>query len=128
MIRRPPRSTQSRSSAASDVYKRRAGLSRLRYLNYGTSYFKNIADPCDGLIQTFDRQVFAEHSPVPIQVGIFFFPEGIFIRREQKTGLVNASMVLAIDNVILFHLGPSQVQSFGNRIFKNTRFFFLAVP
>src|SRR5450756_2085131 len=26
MIRRPPRSTQSRSSAASDVYKRQAGL------------------------------------------------------------------------------------------------------
>src|SRR5450756_3148177 len=27
MIRRPPRSTQSRSSAASDVYKRQIGLS-----------------------------------------------------------------------------------------------------
>src|SRR5450756_2834784 len=29
MIRRPPRSTQSRSSAASDVYKRQAGMDRL---------------------------------------------------------------------------------------------------
>src|SRR5665809_88595 len=29
MIRRPPRSTQSRSSAASDVYKRQAALVRL---------------------------------------------------------------------------------------------------
>src|SRR5659263_101608 len=33
MIRRPPRSTQSRSSAASDVYKRQdfAGVSRMQY-------------------------------------------------------------------------------------------------
>src|SRR5450756_2727846 len=33
MIRRPPRSTQSRSSAASDVYKRQADLIRLYGLN-----------------------------------------------------------------------------------------------
>src|SRR5450756_1357139 len=31
MIRRPPRSTQSRSSAASDVYKRQAGEHLVRY-------------------------------------------------------------------------------------------------
>src|SRR5450756_1950713 len=30
MIRRPPRSTQSRSSAASDVYKRQDGVDRMR--------------------------------------------------------------------------------------------------
>src|SRR5680860_1916260 len=30
MIRRPPRSTQSRSSAASDVYKRQVGLREAR--------------------------------------------------------------------------------------------------
>src|SRR5680860_1921263 len=36
MIRRPPRSTQSRSSAASDVYKRQtlSGLSRIRFPAY----------------------------------------------------------------------------------------------
>src|SRR5680860_862939 len=32
MIRRPPRSTQSRSSAASDVYKRQSPASSLSYL------------------------------------------------------------------------------------------------
>src|SRR5450756_2996685 len=36
MIRRPPRSTQSRSSAASDVYKRQV-LDQLIYPNVGTS-------------------------------------------------------------------------------------------
>src|SRR5680860_1891649 len=41
MIRRPPRSTQSRSSAASDVYKRQflhlidVGLDNLEHPNYG---------------------------------------------------------------------------------------------
>ena len=34
MIRRPPRSTQSRSSAASDVYKRQVPVLYLRYALY----------------------------------------------------------------------------------------------
>src|SRR5450756_2175304 len=34
MIRRPPRSTQSRSSAASDVYKRQEQSRRLRIVDY----------------------------------------------------------------------------------------------
>src|SRR5450756_436048 len=35
MIRRPPRSTQSRSSAASDVYKRQVSSSWVSYLESG---------------------------------------------------------------------------------------------
>ena len=36
MIRRPPRSTQSRSSAASDVYKRQVPLELIGTPGYGT--------------------------------------------------------------------------------------------
>ena len=36
MIRRPPRSTQSRSSAASDVYKRQVGTSIIKWVFGGT--------------------------------------------------------------------------------------------
>src|SRR5450756_3142410 len=49
MIRRPPRSTQSRSSAASDVYKRQSlvpvlkqklnGATRLKVVDFGRGYF-----------------------------------------------------------------------------------------
>ena len=44
MIRRPPRSTQSRSSAASDVYKRQ-GLSRLLPV-YADVLLRNDTDAC----------------------------------------------------------------------------------
>eukprot|EP01017_Pseudomicrothorax_dubius_P046587 TRINITY_DN8232_c0_g1_i2.p1 TRINITY_DN8232_c0_g1~~TRINITY_DN8232_c0_g1_i2.p1 ORF type:complete len:133 (+),score=30.34 TRINITY_DN8232_c0_g1_i2:35-433(+) len=45
MIRRPPRSTQSRSSAASDVYKRQ-GLYGMIHSNYlgGSTRVKNLRD------------------------------------------------------------------------------------
>eukprot|EP00658_Telonema_sp_P-2_P053329 TRINITY_DN41815_c0_g1_i1.p1 TRINITY_DN41815_c0_g1~~TRINITY_DN41815_c0_g1_i1.p1 ORF type:complete len:105 (-),score=28.41 TRINITY_DN41815_c0_g1_i1:175-489(-) len=39
MIRRPPRSTLSSSSAASDVYKRQRGKSRLETLVLSSNYF-----------------------------------------------------------------------------------------
>ena len=49
MIRRPPRSTLDRSSAASDVYKRQGNLCALEYkgrtldLKIGEGYFAGVA-------------------------------------------------------------------------------------
>src|SRR5680860_45995 len=45
MIRRPPRSTQSRSSAASDVYKRQGGdhaVAHLLYVRFWSHVFKDM--------------------------------------------------------------------------------------
>src|SRR5450756_2025467 len=47
MIRRPPRSTQSRSSAASDVYKRQASAPRRPLSSSGSSAVAR--HPCEGL-------------------------------------------------------------------------------
>eukprot|EP00657_Telonema_sp_P-1_P002669 TRINITY_DN1616_c0_g1_i5.p1 TRINITY_DN1616_c0_g1~~TRINITY_DN1616_c0_g1_i5.p1 ORF type:complete len:100 (+),score=59.73 TRINITY_DN1616_c0_g1_i5:137-436(+) len=49
MIRRPPRSTQSRSSAASDVYKRQArilGVNAQYYLKEGGGFVISIKANC----------------------------------------------------------------------------------
>src|SRR5450756_1135734 len=42
MIRRPPRSTQSRSSAASDVYKRQVLLARDKEVRVGTYVLRRL--------------------------------------------------------------------------------------
>ena len=52
MIRRPPRSTQSRSSAASDVYKRQLGSGAIGYVN-GVCY-ANTFD-IEGYIQELEQ-------------------------------------------------------------------------
>eukprot|EP00657_Telonema_sp_P-1_P000264 TRINITY_DN10482_c0_g1_i1.p1 TRINITY_DN10482_c0_g1~~TRINITY_DN10482_c0_g1_i1.p1 ORF type:complete len:105 (+),score=23.33 TRINITY_DN10482_c0_g1_i1:100-414(+) len=43
MIRRPPRSTQSRSSAASDVYKRQCHTCRLRPVGTGQGSLRRLS-------------------------------------------------------------------------------------
>src|SRR5450756_2877322 len=51
MIRRPPRSTQSRSSAASDVYKRQVnGLSGLR-INFNAAQVNALEAVCERVVQ-----------------------------------------------------------------------------
>ena len=66
MIRRPPRSTQSRSSAASDVYKRQAEGSRHTGLvknitNYGV--FVELAPGIGGMIHISDCLLYTSPSP-----------------------------------------------------------------
>src|SRR5450756_493739 len=54
MIRRPPRSTQSRSSAASDVYKRqyedRLDLSDVMTMNFTPQEFKSYSLRCGDIL------------------------------------------------------------------------------
>src|SRR5450756_1982632 len=60
MIRRPPRSTQSRSSAASDVYKRQVGgqqVMSLRWLAAGVLVLSTA-------LSFVDRQVLAALTPL----------------------------------------------------------------
>ena len=44
MIRRPPRSTQSRSSAASDVYKRQGPDARFLHNVFGAFFAQDLID------------------------------------------------------------------------------------
>src|SRR5450756_2442889 len=51
MIRRPPRSTQSRSSAASDVYKRQRLAARLRPRHRGDRAVDGSIPPREGYVR-----------------------------------------------------------------------------
>src|SRR5450756_635222 len=65
MIRRPPRSTQSRSSAASDVYKRQT-LSRFDQIEGGAVFAYRVAEPSAYGVVEFDsagRALSLEEKP-----------------------------------------------------------------
>eukprot|EP01017_Pseudomicrothorax_dubius_P017004 TRINITY_DN1927_c0_g1_i22.p1 TRINITY_DN1927_c0_g1~~TRINITY_DN1927_c0_g1_i22.p1 ORF type:complete len:156 (-),score=28.84 TRINITY_DN1927_c0_g1_i22:73-540(-) len=61
MIRRPPRSTQSRSSAASDVYKRQ-GINA-EYM--GNRFLRNMADPINNFNSEFQSSGVRTGGPEP---------------------------------------------------------------
>src|SRR5450756_2858455 len=77
MIRRPPRSTQSRSSAASDVYKRQsANLARFDGVRYGY----RCADPVD-LLDMYERtrgEGFGAEVKRRIMIGTYALSSGYY--------------------------------------------------
>src|SRR5450756_3103846 len=82
MIRRPPRSTQSRSSAASDVYKRQL-TSRVKIMSDLNSAEKRI--PQDG---HYDRVV--QGKPIDFRVAVLptVFGEKIVLRILDKSSIL----------------------------------------
>src|SRR5450756_2982357 len=65
MIRRPPRSTQSRSSAASDVYKRQAhGHAERRTDSLGSRNREAQRRPCNRHLLDADRHALEEHGEI----------------------------------------------------------------
>src|SRR5450756_2954902 len=97
MIRRPPRSTQSRSSAASDVYKRQPDAGRIyrRLLRYAAPHWGMFAIGVLGmalyaatdastawLVREFLNATFVERSPralwfIPVAIVVLFFLRGV---------------------------------------------------
>src|SRR5450756_606204 len=75
MIRRPPRSTQSRSSAASDVYKRQP--SELRSSPAWSRHGRDMCSPFSGLFQNFSEYplVLGTELPAPVQL----CPQHVFL-------------------------------------------------
>src|SRR5680860_1846119 len=67
MIRRPPRSTQSRSSAASDVYKRQALLDSSHHYDDAINHFKEHGIDIPGEIQVNLEQMMKRKSDVVAQ-------------------------------------------------------------
>ncbi|CZT61031.1 hypothetical protein CDFC105_103897 [Clostridioides difficile] len=71
MVRRPPRSTQSRSSAASDVYKRQVFSSNAncKVVEKGEDYFKVVgyAGKCD--FRIIGKRIGYEHTYYKIMGG-----------------------------------------------------------
>ena len=84
MIRRPPRSTQSRSSAASDVYKRQVGavnaVSCANMALAGVDY----AIPCDEVIDAMGRvgSLLSPDLRETGQGGLAATPTGVKIARQ----------------------------------------------
>src|SRR5450756_1268016 len=71
MIRRPPRSTQSRSSAASDVYKRQVDndVALYKHLFFSLPYFLLSNQPCVGEANSPGPSGTSDQRPGTCQVG-----------------------------------------------------------
>src|SRR5680860_1248117 len=97
MIRRPPRSTQSRSSAASDVYKRqvRAQLAIPPLRCTGTIHVAQGSRPLDGLLNLTDR--FIAMTDVQIESGPYpqltRTAEVVAVARSRATATTSAVRV-----------------------------------
>src|SRR5450756_2902206 len=95
MIRRPPRSTQSRSSAASDVYKRqgpRSGLRDLQALSLSVAHVVRETLAQRGRC-LFARRAVADHfgdlaeAHDPVGLGIVFAPLPHLVVRKAEVEL-----------------------------------------
>eukprot|EP00658_Telonema_sp_P-2_P016798 TRINITY_DN16500_c0_g1_i7.p2 TRINITY_DN16500_c0_g1~~TRINITY_DN16500_c0_g1_i7.p2 ORF type:complete len:104 (+),score=16.37 TRINITY_DN16500_c0_g1_i7:99-410(+) len=85
MIRRPPRSTLSSSSAASDVYKRQGGKYSLQtqdgtYLRADPKLFVNTASSC----QDWEMWYVEAHPTIPTKAAIRSH-HGTFLRADGGT-------------------------------------------
>ena len=84
MIRRPPRSTQSRSSAASDVYKRQIDVSALKRIREKTSQ------------TVYDREGRRENMKNSFAAKKVPYPEILLVDDIITTGATMESCALAI--------------------------------
>src|SRR5680860_920811 len=67
MIRRPPRSTQSRSSAASDVYKRQL-KEEAHHMFVGTTGVQRVVERSAELVKEHGTDDILEHGGIPLDV------------------------------------------------------------
>src|SRR5450756_3249092 len=77
MIRRPPRSTQSRSSAASDVYKRQEkalGGAQLSGFDFGAFTIAAGTDPLETLAGVCKRHPMREDQAIELLVNSGIYP------------------------------------------------------
>src|SRR5450756_872374 len=97
MIRRPPRSTQSRSSAASDVYKRqdytRRGFVALRLIK-ADLHVHTCLSPCSGLDMSPREVVNAALQKGLDLIGICDHNSAENVRAVKNAGVRNGLMVL----------------------------------
>src|SRR5450756_3147661 len=102
MIRRPPRSTQSRSSAASDVYKRQtyAEAAELAYNGAKVLHPRTLAPLVEKKIPVWSKNSFAPEKPGTRIVPSMAVPQG-------------ARAVASMRNVALVSLEPASAEMNG---------------
>src|SRR5450756_2011824 len=89
MIRRPPRSTQSRSSAASDVYKRQMGVVLLAVAK---AYNQDLLSYLFGSILAVswtDVVILAVMAILAIGFMVLFFKELLFFSFDEETAMAS---------------------------------------